>query len=108
MYINSHINRQGARIVPPADLLILMQLIIISPNEVVGDIMVLASPPRLPVDPDDVNTLSRRFHVSANANVIRKCNHHPTLSVIMSSVFPLGVEGVPGYLVTVRVSPLPG
>ena len=28
--------------------------IIISPNEVFGDIMVLAS--RLPVDPDDVNT----------------------------------------------------
>ena len=34
---------------------------IISPNEVFGDIMVLASPPRphlrQPVDPDDVNTL---------------------------------------------------
>ena len=32
---------------------------IISPNEVFGDIMVLASPPRPPVDPDDVNTLTR-------------------------------------------------
>ena len=43
--------------------------IIISPNEVFGDIMVLASPPRPrqlrprppprpPVDPDDVNTLT--------------------------------------------------
>ena len=34
--------------------------------------------------------LSPRFHVSANANVIhkRKRNHHQTLSVIMSSVFP--------------------
>ena len=33
--------------------------VIISPNEVFGDIMVLASPPRPrpPVDPDDVNTL---------------------------------------------------
>ena len=28
---------------------------IISPNEVFSDIMVLAFPPRLPVDPDDVN-----------------------------------------------------
>ena len=37
--------------------------VIISPNEVFGDIMVLASPPRPrpprpPVDPDDVNTLT--------------------------------------------------
>ena len=35
--------------------------IIISLNEVFGDsldILVLASPPRLPVDPDDVNTLN--------------------------------------------------
>ena len=31
---------------------------IISPNEVFGDIMVLALPPRPPVDPDDVNTNS--------------------------------------------------
>ena len=30
--------------------------LLISPNEVFGDIMVLASPP--PVDPDDVNTLN--------------------------------------------------
>ena len=38
---------------------------IISPNEVFGDIMVLASPlpprPPLPVDPDDVNTLTRKI-----------------------------------------------
>ena len=35
--------------------------IIISPNEVFGDIMVLASPPPRPppVDPDDVNALTR-------------------------------------------------
>ena len=34
---------------------------IISPNEVFGDIMVLASPPRPPpVDPDDVNTLNSK------------------------------------------------
>ena len=36
--------------------------LIISPNEVFGDIMVLASPPprpRPPVDPDDANTLTR-------------------------------------------------
>ena len=34
--------------------------------------------------------ISPRFHVSENANVIhkRKRNHHQTLSVIMSSVFP--------------------
>ena len=35
--------------------------IIISPNEVFGDIMVLASPPRPPVDPDDVNTNSKNI-----------------------------------------------
>ena len=36
--------------------------VIISPNEVFGDIMVLASPPRPPpVDPDDVNTLTRKI-----------------------------------------------
>ena len=34
--------------------------LIISPNEVFGDIMVLASRPRLPVDPDDVNTLNSK------------------------------------------------
>ena len=36
------------------------------PNEVFGDIMVLASPPpRAPVDPDDVNALTRKiFNVS--------------------------------------------
>ena len=35
--------------------------VIISPNEVFGDIMVLASPPHLPpVDPDDVNTQTRK------------------------------------------------
>ena len=35
-------------------------LVIISPNEVFGDIMVLASPPRPcpPVDPDDMTTLN--------------------------------------------------
>ena len=33
--------------------------LIISPNEVFGDIMVLASPP--PVDPDDVNALRRKI-----------------------------------------------
>ena len=43
--------------------------VIISPNEVFGDIMVLASPPRPrprpPVDPDYVNTLTRKiFNIS--------------------------------------------
>ena len=33
---------------------------IISPNEVFGDIMVLAAPPPPPVDPDDVNTLKSK------------------------------------------------
>ena len=38
------------------------KVIIISPNEVFGDIMVLASPPppRPPVDPDDVSALTRK------------------------------------------------
>ena len=36
-------------------------IIIISPNEVFGDIMVLASPPRPAVDPDDVNTNSKNI-----------------------------------------------
>ena len=35
--------------------------IIISSNEVFGHIMVLASPPRPPVDPDDVNALTRKI-----------------------------------------------
>ena len=33
----------------------------ISLNKVFGDIMVLASPPRPPVDPDDVNTLTQKI-----------------------------------------------
>ena len=37
-----------------------MKLFIISPNEVFCDIMVLESPPRLPVDPDDVNALKSK------------------------------------------------
>ena len=39
---------------------IIIYRIIISPNEVFSDIMVLASP-RPPVDPDDVNTLSSKY-----------------------------------------------
>ena len=35
-----------------------LKYIIISPNEVFGDIIVLASPPRPPVDPDVVNALN--------------------------------------------------
>ena len=35
-------------------------MVIISPNEVFGDIMVLASPPR-PRPPDDVNALTRKI-----------------------------------------------
>ena len=35
--------------------------VIISPNEVLGDVMVLASPlPRALEDPDDMNTLTRK------------------------------------------------
>ena len=34
---------------------------IMSPNEVFGDIMVLASPPRPPVDPYDVNALTKNI-----------------------------------------------
>ena len=52
-------------IMQPANDLILLN-IIISPNEVFGAVMVLASPllplpplPRPPVDPDDVNALTR-------------------------------------------------
>ena len=47
---------------------------IISPNEVFGDIMVLASPPRPslrpPVDPDDVNTLTRQIFNLSLSNFI--------------------------------------
>ena len=39
----------------------IIMIIIISPNEVFGDIMVLASPPRPPVDPDDVNILTGKI-----------------------------------------------
>ena len=43
----------------------------ISPNEVFGDIMVLAArPPPPPVDPDDVNTLSRKVFNGSLSNVI--------------------------------------
>ena len=38
----------------------LSPVIIISPNEVFGDIMVLASP-RPPADPDDVDALNRKI-----------------------------------------------
>ena len=47
--------------------------IIISTNEVFGDIMVLASPPRRPhppVDPDDVNTLTRQIFNPSLSNFI--------------------------------------
>ena len=45
--------------------------LIISPNEVFGDIMVLASPPRPPVDPDDVkNTLTRQIFSLSLSNFI--------------------------------------
>ena len=37
---------------------LMCSLLSISLNEVFGDIMVLASPPRPSVDPDDVNTLN--------------------------------------------------
>ena len=40
--------------------LIFIFCIIISLNEVFGDIMVLASSPRPPIDPDDVNALKSR------------------------------------------------
>ena len=44
---------------------------IISLNEVFGDIMVLASPPRPPpVDPDDVNTLTHKIFNLSLSNFI--------------------------------------
>ena len=43
--------------------------VIISPNEVFGDIMVLASP-RPPVDPDDANTLTRQIFNLSLSNFI--------------------------------------
>ena len=47
----------------------------ISPNEVFGDIMVLAAPPPPPpppppVDPDDVNTLSQKVFNGSLSNFI--------------------------------------
>ena len=48
-----------------------MKFVIISPNEVFGDIMVLASsPPRPPVDPDDANTLTRQIFNLSLSNFI--------------------------------------
>ena len=44
--------------------------LIISQNEVFGDIMVLASPPRPPVDPDDVNPLTRQIFNLSLSNFI--------------------------------------
>ena len=54
----------------------MLNLLIISPNEVFGDIMVLASPPRPrphphpPVDSDDVNTLTRQLFNLSLSNFI--------------------------------------
>ena len=48
-----------------------MGTIIISLNEVFGDIMVLASPPpRPPVDPDKVNTLTQKIFNASLSNLI--------------------------------------
>ena len=44
--------------------------VIILLNEVFGDIMVLASPPRPPVDPDDVNTLTQKIFNLSLSNFI--------------------------------------
>ena len=52
-YIKVHI------IYPSAYIKVHKIYLIISPNEVFGDIMVLASPS--PVDPDDVNALTRKI-----------------------------------------------
>ena len=49
-----------------SDLLIFIA-VIISLNEVFGDIMVLASPPRPPVDPDDMKT--RQIFKSSKWNI---------------------------------------
>ena len=50
---------------------IMSKHLIISPNELVGDIMVLASPPRPPVDPDDVNALTRKIFDGSLSNFMR-------------------------------------
>ena len=57
------------KILPPS---IIYIDIIISPNAVFGDIMVSASPPRPPsrVDPDDVNTLTRKIFSGSLSNFI--------------------------------------
>ena len=47
---------------------LLMCIIIISPNEVFGDIMVLASRP--PLDPEDVNTLAQQIFNLSLSNFI--------------------------------------
>ena len=38
-------------------------LVIISPNEVFGDIMVLELPPRPPVDPENFQRISFKFYM---------------------------------------------
>ena len=43
-------------------------IIIILPNKVFGDIMVLASLPCMPVDPDDVNALTRKIFNGSLSN----------------------------------------
>ena len=52
-------------------------MIFISPNEVFGDIMVLASPPRPPVDPDNVNTLTRQIFNLSLSNFIYEGRYPP-------------------------------
>ena len=47
-----------------------VHLLFISPNEVFCDIMVLASPPRPPVDPDNVNTLTKKIYNLSLSNFI--------------------------------------
>ena len=65
---------------------LLYHLFIISPNEVFGDIMVLASPPPCPpprpsVDPDYVNTLTRNIINLSLSNCI--CGYIPPCGTLL-------------------------
>ena len=60
------------RIILNYDILDIRLFFIISPSEVIGDIMVLASPPPPrppPVDPDDVNTPTRKIFNESLSNL---------------------------------------
>ena len=74
---------------------ILVMWIIISPNEVFGDIIVLASPPRPPVDPDDVNALTRKIFNESLLNYMRVDTCLRYLVSLKSSICNISINNSP-------------